>query len=124
MYKKVSSNNECPAPSIHSRAARRAVSPTIQTPRHLRDLSPTPRQPTKFSTGGITKRRKKVQLSHSQKQRAQKALERAGVMADRLEKKVSRSEGKGKIVKDRRSDWTEFNSAKSIGIVRQSRKEM
>jgi hypothetical protein len=42
-------------------------------------------------------------------------------MADRLERKVSRSEGKSKIVKERKKDWIEVNSIKKIGILKAQR---
>jgi hypothetical protein len=42
-------------------------------------------------------------------------------MADRLERKVSRSEGKSKTVKERKKDWIEVNSIKKIGILKAQR---
>jgi Alb1 len=63
-----------------------------------------------------------VQLNRSQKQRAQRALERAGVVADQLERKVSRSEVKSKVVKERRKEWEDINPREGKGAVKGERR--
>jgi Alb1 domain-containing protein len=68
------------------------------------------------STGGITKKRKKVQLKRSQIHRAQKALERADIVADRLQVKVHKSEGRSKVIKHRKKEWEDVNHG--IGLVK------
>lgn len=64
----------------------------------------------------ISKKKKTKQLSRQQKQRQQKALEKADVNVDKLEHKVAGSKARGKRVQARRKDWEELNE--KLGDIR------
>jgi hypothetical protein len=72
------------------------------------------------SNSGVSKRKKKTEMSRNQKLRAQKAMEKADILADRMEIKVKRSEGKSKVIQSRSKEWTDVNakaeSGKSLGF--------
>ncbi|KAL2011419.1 hypothetical protein VTN00DRAFT_4137 [Thermoascus crustaceus] len=99
--------------SIHSRAARRAVSPSVDLDKSLTSL-PRP-EPSNFSAlaaqsnASVSKKKKNKAKTRAQKLRQQKGIERAEVVMDQLEKKVAKSVGKGKKVKARKAAWEELN---------------
>ncbi|OAX82974.1 hypothetical protein ACJ72_02674 [Emergomyces africanus] len=100
--------------SIHSRAAKRAVSPTDKSLfKSLPRPEPTPTvKPHVLSAqhnAGITKKSKSKQMTRGQRRRQEKGLERAELVLDRTEKKIAKSVGRAKLVKDRRSTWEEMN---------------
>ncbi|PVI02396.1 hypothetical protein DM02DRAFT_612950 [Periconia macrospinosa] len=111
-------------PAPHSRAARRALSPTdpslvksTTTNTTQRSTSPTDASTAKphilaAKNAGIQKRASKngKQLTRAQRQRQLKGMERAEHNMDKLEVKVMKSVGKEKKVKERSKGWEEVNS--------------
>ncbi|MCJ1284056.1 hypothetical protein MMC26_003387 [Xylographa opegraphella] len=103
--------------SIHSRAAKRASSPSINLDKSLKGVkSPntgSASHPSVLSVhngAGIVKRKGKGKsLSRQQRLRHEKGMERAEAVIDKKEKKVERSAIKGKAVKERSAAWDELN---------------
>ncbi|MCJ1360840.1 MAG: hypothetical protein MMC33_010849 [Icmadophila ericetorum] len=103
--------------SLHSRAAKRASSPSIDLDKSLKSLKPpvdtTPRPKSILSAqhgNGITKKKAKGKnLTRQQRLRQEKGLERAEAVMDKKEKKVERSLNKGKKAKERNAAWDELN---------------
>ncbi|KAL1966884.1 hypothetical protein VTN77DRAFT_3849 [Rasamsonia byssochlamydoides] len=100
--------------SIHSRAARRAASPSNELDKSLTSL---PRAetaipvPVTHTNAGVSKKKPKSKAkTRAQRLRQQKGIERAEVVMDQLEKKVAKSVGKGKKVKARKINWDDLNS--------------
>ncbi|KAI9790709.1 MAG: hypothetical protein M1816_004850 [Peltula sp. TS41687] len=104
--------------SRHSRAARRASSPSHNLDKSLRAVKPPTEGPDHRPSilaihhgAGVTKRSKrKAPVSSKKRKRHEKGIERAELVMDRLEKKVARSMGKGKSVKGRKTTWDELNT--------------
>ncbi|MCJ1474813.1 hypothetical protein MMC13_003473 [Lambiella insularis] len=105
------------AKSVHSRAAKRASSPSIDLDKSLKNLKP-PRPSSISNPGvlsvhhgaGVTKRKGKGKpLSRQQRLRQEKGIERAEVVIDKKERKVERSTVRGKAVNERSSTWDELN---------------
>lgn len=105
--------------SIHSRAAKRASSPSIDTDKSLKDAKP-PAESLNFRPSilaihqgaGVTKKLKhgrKSALSSKAKRRQEKGLDRAEAVMDKNEKKVERSRGKARTVQERSRAWDELN---------------
>ncbi|KAF2198927.1 hypothetical protein GQ43DRAFT_482902 [Delitschia confertaspora ATCC 74209] len=107
--------------SVHSRAARRAVSPSIDLDKSLKNL-PRPESPSSASKAksanprvltaqptGVTKRNKSKPLKRAQRLRQIKAMERAADDMDKLEVKVKKSVTKEKTVKERSKAWEDVN---------------
>jgi hypothetical protein len=107
-----------PAPSLHSRAARRATSPGIDTDKSLKSAKP-PSEPltTRPSVlgqqgGGITKKTKhgrKAVLSSKARKRKDKAMDKAEAVLDRTVNKIQRRKGQSKVIKSRSQAWDEIN---------------
>ncbi|KAF2452599.1 Alb1-domain-containing protein [Lineolata rhizophorae] len=102
-------------PTKHSRAARRAASPSIDTDKSLKAIAPPKSKttyvaPTPVRTGRVSKQKPK---RRQQRERRQRGVERADVFADKLEKKVEDSVGRGKRAKARRAEWEELNKVLS-----------
>ena len=98
--------------SIHSRAARRGASPP---PKDLKTKS-APAEESEYKpwlhnaqNAGVSKKKKTKNLSHQQRLRQQRALDKADANVDKLEKKVADSKSRGKKVNARRMDWEELN---------------
>ncbi|KAF2438369.1 hypothetical protein P171DRAFT_526062 [Karstenula rhodostoma CBS 690.94] len=113
--------------STHSRAARRAASPSIDAPTaakpsNLRTTRSSTSPDAKTakphilaaSTGsGISKRASKSKpLKRAQRLRQVEAAERAEENNDKLALKVAKSLGREKKVKERRKGWEDINEAK------------
>ncbi len=100
------------APSIHSRAARRAASPSLDTDKSLADFKPPTSRSThvsfKAQDAGVRKKKAKP-LRRGQRLRQQKGLDRAEIVMDQLESKVTKSVGKLKTRKERKKEWTDIN---------------
>ncbi|EAL91255.1 hypothetical protein KXW98_002620 [Aspergillus fumigatus] len=102
--------------SIHSRAARRAASPSLDVDKSLTSL---PRAEntviqresvlSERANAGVSKKSKARAKTRAQRLRQQKGIERAEMVYSRLEKKVAKSVSRAKIVKARRSDWESLN---------------
>ncbi|EAW13215.1 Alb1 domain-containing protein [Aspergillus clavatus NRRL 1] len=102
--------------SIHSRAARRAASPSLDLDKSLTSLpraedTVIPRESIlndRVNTG-VSKKQKNKPLTRAQRLRQQKGMERAEVVFDQMEKKVAKSVSRAKTVKSRRADWEALN---------------
>ncbi|KAK0720498.1 Alb1-domain-containing protein [Lasiosphaeris hirsuta] len=103
--------------SRHSRAARRATSPGIDTDKSLKKLKApeesTDHRPAVLAvhhSGGVTKRNKrKTAMSSKARLRQEKAMDRAEAVMDRTALKVERSKGHFKVIQSRKKPWEEFN---------------
>ncbi|KAK5994007.1 hypothetical protein PT974_07447 [Cladobotryum mycophilum] len=107
------------APSKHSRAARRATSPSINTDKSLKNVSLPAREPTArpsvlaaHHSAGISKKSKrgrKSQLSAKARKRQEKGLEMAEAILGRTAKKVEKSIGRARSVQQRSKAWDAIN---------------
>ncbi|KAH8909035.1 hypothetical protein BR93DRAFT_926148 [Coniochaeta sp. PMI_546] len=105
------------APSAHSRAARRATSPGIDTDKSLKNVQPPPEsiniRPAVLAAhhgGGVTKKTKrKSQLSHKARLRQERNLERGEAIAERTALKVQKSKGQARVIQSRKKTWDELN---------------
>ncbi|KAF2964455.1 hypothetical protein GQX73_g9109 [Xylaria multiplex] len=105
------------APSVHSRAARRATSPSIDTDKSLKNVQPPPKsadhRPSVLAIhhgAGISKKQKTGRaMSSKARKRFEKAQDRAVANMDRLEKKVALSKGQSRAIQGRRKAWEEIN---------------
>lgn len=105
--------------TVHSRAARRAASPSIDLDKKLKQTtrdsaSPSLPSQTKPHTlaaqnAGIQKKNKKGSMTRAQRLRHQKGLERAADNLDKMEVKVGKSLGKERTVKERSKQWEDVN---------------
>ncbi|PFH59841.1 hypothetical protein XA68_11790 [Ophiocordyceps unilateralis] len=106
------------APSIHSRAARRATSPSINTDKTLKE-TPLPRSVTTrasvlaiHQSAGVQKKTRagrKSRMSTKARRRHDKGLEMAEAVGDRTAAKTSRSLGRARVARDRRKPWDHVN---------------
>ncbi|KAF5023189.1 hypothetical protein F66182_4743 [Fusarium sp. NRRL 66182] len=109
------------APSIHSRAARRATDIDIDTDKSLKDVKPPPRdaphRPSVLAaqhSAGITKKAKrgrKANMSSKAKRRHEKGLEMAEAVLERTKSKVEKSKGRGRNIQLRSKNWEDINKA-------------
>ncbi|RGP81785.1 alb1 nuclear shuttling factor domain-containing [Fusarium longipes] len=107
------------APSIHSRAARRATDIDIDTDKSLKDVQPPPRdaphRPSVLAaqhSAGVTKKAKrgrKDKMSAKARQRHEKGLEMAAAIAERTQNKIEKSKGRGRNIQQRAKNWEEIN---------------
>jgi hypothetical protein len=114
------SNLTCSAPSIHSRAARRATDIDIDTDKSLKEVKP-PRDATQrpsvlaaHHSAGITKKAKrgrKEKMSAKARKRHEKGLEMAAAVVERTKSKVEKSKGRGRNIQQRSKNWDEINKA-------------
>ncbi|RDW63172.1 Alb1 domain-containing protein [Aspergillus mulundensis] len=103
--------------SKHSRAARRAASPSLDLDKSLANLprpedTPKPRESilADRANAGVTKKQSKAKpKSRAQRLRQQKGLERAEAVMDQHEIKLTKSNNRAKAVKNRRADWSDLN---------------
>ncbi|KAF2489933.1 hypothetical protein BU16DRAFT_567026 [Lophium mytilinum] len=109
-------------PTLHSRAARRAASPSLNLDKSIKTM-PRPSSPVpKSSRGtakphvlaavstGISKRSKSKPVKRQQRLRQTRGMERAADFMEKMEVKVQKSMGRTKTVKERRKPWEELNS--------------
>ncbi|KAF4307783.1 putative oxoglutarate iron-dependent oxygenase protein [Botryosphaeria dothidea] len=103
-------------PSQHSRAARRAEEPVDKTLQTLTDASSLPKSKLKISASvlsaqdaGISKKQKKKRLTHQQRVRQERAMEKADANYDKHERKVEESKRRGRRVQERRKEWEALN---------------
>ncbi|KAJ4372706.1 hypothetical protein N0V86_008070 [Didymella sp. IMI 355093] len=105
----------------HSRAARRAASPSIPVPevKRTRSSSPKPSEakPHVLSAqnAGISKK-KNTKMTRAQRVRAEKAMERAADDMDKWEKKKAKSIEKARGIKDRAKLWDDINGESVKGV--------
>ncbi|MCJ1480127.1 hypothetical protein MMC06_000281 [Schaereria dolodes] len=98
--------------SLHSRAAKRASSPSIDLDKSLTSIK-TPNESvlSVHHGAGITKKKGKVRpLSRQKRRRLERGVVRAEAVLDKTERKVERIKVKEKAVKERSSAWDELNS--------------
>lgn len=105
--------------TVHSRAARRAASPSIDLDKTLKQTtrdSASPSRPAQTKPhalaaqhAGIQKKAKKGNLTRAQRLRHQKGLERAAAVLDKRHVKVVKSLDKEKVVKERSKGWEDVN---------------
>ncbi|EFQ95002.1 hypothetical protein PTT_07135 [Pyrenophora teres f. teres 0-1] len=109
--------------TVHSRAARRAASPSLnldksaQKPAHTTRDSASPSRPSKINPHALAakdagiqkKQRKSGNMTRAQRLRYQKGLERAEDNMEKLEKKRMKSLGKEKKIKERAKGWEDVN---------------
>lgn len=105
--------------SIHSRAAKRASSPSIDTDKSLKDVNPPAEslnlRPSILAIhqgAGVTKKQKngrKSVLSSKAKRRQERGMDRAEAVMDKNEKKIEKSRGKARTVQERSKAWDELN---------------
>ncbi|KKY23513.1 putative oxoglutarate iron-dependent oxygenase [Diplodia seriata] len=103
-------------PSLHSRAARRAEEPVDKSLQTLTDASALPKQKPKIGAStlaahdaGISKKQKQKRLTHQQRVRQERAMERADANYDKHERKVEESKRRGRKVQERRKEWEALN---------------
>ena len=97
------------APSLHSREAKRASSPSINLDKSLKSTNPPTEsldhRPSVLALhhgAGVTKKAKKGRaMSSKAKKRQERSLEKAELVLDRTEVKLAKSTGRAKTVKER-----------------------
>ncbi|CCE34596.1 uncharacterized protein CPUR_08529 [Claviceps purpurea 20.1] len=104
-------------PSKHSRAARRATSPSINTDKSLKSVAPPSRssdtRPSVLEvhrSAGVTKKTRparKARLSSKMRKRHEKGLEMAAAVTERTGKKLEKSIGRARVVVERSRAWEE-----------------
>ncbi|RYO80552.1 hypothetical protein DL766_001095 [Monosporascus sp. MC13-8B] len=105
------------APSKHSRSARRATSPSIDTDKSLKDVKPPAEsinhRPSILAIhhgAGVSKKAKKARnLSSKARRRQEKAQDRAAAVIERTELKVAKSKGQARTIQTRRKAWDDIN---------------
>jgi len=110
---KTASVKHNPLSNPRSRASKRQTSPSINTDKSLKEVSPhresgilAPR-----SNAGVSKHKSKVQKSSRQKQRDAKRQDRAEVVMEKMEVRVGQKMKKGKAINERKSEWGVVNGA-------------
>ena len=117
------------APSKHSRAARRAISPGIDLDKSLKEVKLPDKDHNRrpailaaHANAGVSKKtskRKSVISSRAQKRR-ERAINRAEAVLEKTILKVERSRGQAKTLQSRRKDWDQINKigpAKSLTLL-------
>lgn len=105
--------------TVHSRAARRAASPSIDLDKKLKQTtrdSASPSRPSQAKPhalaaqhAGIQKKQKKGNMTRAQRMRHEKGLERAAAVMDKRQVKVVKSLGKQTNIKERAMGWEDVN---------------
>ncbi|PUU76660.1 hypothetical protein B9Z19DRAFT_1087823 [Tuber borchii] len=104
-----------PHPAPRSRAAKRAhPSPTATIPLPRPDEKPTSEKLAALSArtaGSSVQKRKggKAQLSRQKRRRKEAAIDKAGAVLEKLERRREVSARKGGVVKGRSTDWDNLN---------------
>ncbi|EJT74058.1 hypothetical protein GGTG_07907 [Gaeumannomyces tritici R3-111a-1] len=109
------------APSKHSRAARRATSPSIDTDKSLKNVKP-PAEPANQRPAvlaaqhgaGVGKKGKsgrKAIPSSRARRRHEKGMDRAEAVMDRTLSKIEKSKGQARTVQSRRKAWDDINTS-------------
>ncbi|GAB1314298.1 Alb1-domain-containing protein [Madurella fahalii] len=107
------------APSVHSRAARRATSPSIDTDKSLKNVrapqesvDQRPAVLAAHRSGGVNKKTKtgrKAVMSSKARRRHEKSMDRAEAIIDRRAVKVQKSKGHARVIGSRKKTWEEIN---------------
>ncbi|KAI0379862.1 Alb1-domain-containing protein [Hypomontagnella monticulosa] len=106
------------APSIHSRAARRATSPSIDTDKSLKDVQPpaesVDHRPSVLAIhqgAGVSKKTRKGRNQSSKaRRRHEKGQDRAAAIMERTEQKIAKSKGQARTIQTRRKAWDDINN--------------
>ncbi|CAZ85318.1 unnamed protein product [Tuber melanosporum] len=103
-----------PRPAPRSRAAKRAPSPTITIPLPRPEEKPTSEKLAALSartadSGRVQKRKGGKTLSRQKRRRKEAAMDKAGAVLEKLERKREASARKGGVVKGRNTDWDNLN---------------
>ncbi|OAQ65360.1 ribosome biogenesis protein Alb1 [Pochonia chlamydosporia 170] len=114
-------------PSKHSRAARRATSPSIDTDKSLKDI-PLPKRNSESTfrpsvlavhrSAGVSKKSKPVRKSRmtsKMRRRHEKGLEMAEAITERTGLKIEKSIGRAKNVQRRSRNWEDINKDAATG---------
>ncbi|KAI1802270.1 Alb1-domain-containing protein [Daldinia bambusicola] len=106
------------APSVHSRAARRATSPSIDTDKSLKNVQP-PAESVDYRPSvlaihqgaGVSKKIKKGRnMSSKARRRHEKGQDRAANIMERTEQKIAKSKGQARTIQSRRKAWDDINN--------------
>jgi Alb1 len=99
--------------SLHSRAARRAESPSLNTDKSLKTIKPPEANPHVHIFSGAhnagIKKKKAKPLKRGQKIRQQKGIERADIVKEQNDTKLVKSLGRLKTIKERAKAWEALN---------------
>ncbi|KAI1404529.1 Alb1-domain-containing protein [Hypoxylon fuscum] len=106
------------APSLHSRAARRATSPGIDTDKSLKNVQPpaesVDHRPSILSIhqgAGVSKKTNKGRnMSTKARKRHEKDQDRGAAILERTEKKMAKSKGQARTIQSRRKAWDDINT--------------
>lgn len=111
---------------MHSRAAKRASSPSIDTDKSLKNVKPpaesSNHRPSVLAVhqgAGVTKKSKngrKSVLSAKAKRRQEKGLDRAEAVMDKKVIRIEKSRGKARNVQDRAKAWEEQNKKALLAL--------
>ncbi|KAI8956806.1 Alb1-domain-containing protein [Daldinia sp. FL1419] len=104
--------------SVHSRAARRATSPGINTDKSLKNIQPpaesVDHRPSVLAIhqgAGVSKKTKKSRnLSSKARRRHEKGQDRAANIMEKTERKIAKSKGQARTIQTRRKAWDEINN--------------
>ncbi|TLD08214.1 uncharacterized protein PgNI_06883 [Pyricularia grisea] len=119
------------APSKHSRAARRATSPSINTDKSLKEvrlpeqsINQRPAVLAAHHHAGVSKKQKhrKSHMTSKMRKRQEKSMDRAEAVMDRTAKKTEKSFGQAKTVEGRRKAWDDIN-AQALGTAANGEKK-
>ncbi|RPB29844.1 hypothetical protein L211DRAFT_864396 [Terfezia boudieri ATCC MYA-4762] len=127
--------------SIHSRAAKRVSSPSLEVDKSLLNLAVpedpktapltakqkldkaiseismrTPGQGLSGEYAGVSKKKRGTKLTSKQRRRKEQGVIMAERVAGRLEKKVEESTGRCKTVEGRKGNWEELNSKIEVPV--------
>ena len=117
------------APSKHSRAARRAVSPGIDLDKSLKEVKLPDKNHIRrpailaaHANAGVSKKtsKRKSVISSRARKRRERAVNRAEAVLEKTILKVERSRGQVKTLQSRRKDWDQINKirpAKSLTLL-------
>ncbi|KAF2011471.1 hypothetical protein BU24DRAFT_426557 [Aaosphaeria arxii CBS 175.79] len=107
--------------TVHSRAARRAASPSIDLDKSLKPTPSEAKAPPNVDpkphvlaaqSSGVTKRSQSKQLKRQQNLRRLKGMERADNNVEKLALKRQKSLGREKVIRERAKGWDEVNGEK------------
>ena len=131
MQSQITMSNSWPGTSKHSRAARRATSPGIDTDKSLKDIKAPVKSASERHTilgihqsAGVTKKQKKTgrNLSARARKRQEKGLDRAAAIIERTATKVERSKSQSRVIQSRSKEWTEINRAAKEADIQATKK--
>ncbi|KAK3113405.1 hypothetical protein LTR53_009339 [Teratosphaeriaceae sp. CCFEE 6253] len=106
--------------SFRSRAARRGASPPLAKDGVAAKPAPAAKE-TEYKpwlhsaqNAGITKKQKAKPLKRQQRERQQRAIEKADAVVNKLERKVADSKARSKRVQSRAKAWDELNAKPAV----------